>query len=66
MKELDDMFLKELPKNTASIGKTTFSAMGVIENYECKANMNKDLYFIIISWIFYINFLNIYELKLSL
>jgi hypothetical protein len=47
---LDALYLKEFPRKTVNLGSTTFTTMGVIENYKSHSNVDGDSLFFVIWW----------------
>jgi hypothetical protein len=50
LQELEDVYPKELPKLTARLGKTPFTAMGVTKNYVSAAHTDRDVLHSVIFW----------------
>jgi hypothetical protein len=50
LRELDSFFPEELPFGTCRVGRSCFTAMAVIENYQSTPHIDRDLCNSVISW----------------
>ncbi len=50
LRELDSLFLEELPFATSRVGRSPFTAMAATENYRSMPHMDRDLSNSVIAW----------------